>query len=109
MPTSAHLPAPWRQAILAVTVAAALALPCAARAATDPATPQPSAPEPKVERLVHHDGWSRIEELRIGGQTRTIEVRTRSGLPSYEVRPIDPGVSDDRSGAGTRRWRVTDF
>ena len=95
----------WAAAAAALTVA--LALPCAA--AADAVAPTPTKPEPTVERLVHHDGWSRIEELRIGGQTRTIDVRTRSGLPGYEVRPIDPGVSDDRSGAGTRRWRVTDF
>lgn len=83
----------------------------AASAVAQPAAepPAPRAPEPKVERILHQDGHTRVEELRIGGQTRSIDVRTRSALPGYEVRPIDPGVSDERSGAGSRRWRVLDF
>lgn len=68
-----------------------------------------AAVEPKVERFVHQDGYSRIEELRVGGLTRSIGVQTRSAVPGYEVRPIDPGVADERSGAGKRRWRVLDF
>lgn len=92
-------------------LALAFALPsgfAAAQSAPDAAA-TPAAPEPKVERLVHQDGHSRIEELRVGGQTRSIDVRTRSAVPGYEVRPIDPGVGDERSGAGSRRWRVLDF
>ena len=105
---TAPLPHPCtRRAAAVATLTAALVLPCTA--AADAAMPAPTKPEPKVERLVHHDGWSRIEELRIGGQTRTIDVHTRSSIPGYEVRPIDPGVSDDRSGAGARRWRVLHF
>lgn len=83
----------------------------AGSAVAQPAAEPPAhrAPEPKVERILHQDGHTRVEELRIGGQTRSIDVRTRSALPGYEVRPIDPGVSDERSGAGSRRWRVLDF
>jgi len=92
-------------------LALAFALPwgiAAAQSAPDAAATA-TATEPKVERLVQQDGLSRIEELRVGGQTRSIDVHTRSAVPGYEVRPIDPGVSDDRSGAGSRRWRVLDF
>lgn len=89
------------------------ALACAALAGFAHAQPAPQAsdprPEPKVERFVHHDGLSRIEELRIGGRTRSIEVQTRSGLAGYEVRPIDPAQDDRRSGAGQRQWRVMAF
>ncbi len=76
-------------------------------AGTEP--PAPRYPEPKVERLVHADGLSRVEELRVGGQTRRIEVQTRSAVPGYEVRPIDGARSDEMSGAGMRRWRVVQF
>ncbi|TSE21483.1 hypothetical protein Talka_00158 [Tepidimonas alkaliphilus] len=72
-------------------------------------TPPSGGPEPKVERLIHADGYSRIEELRIGGRTRSIEVQTRSAVPGYEVRPIDPAQDDRRSGAGQRQWRVLAF
>ncbi|MDM7456866.1 MAG: hypothetical protein P3W97_006345 [Tepidimonas sp.] len=95
----------------AIGVAAVL-LACAATAqpaGSPPPTATAMAPEPKVERLVQQDGHSRIEELRVGGQTRSIDVHTRSALPGYEVRPIDPGVEDQRSGAGSRRWRVLAF
>lgn len=89
---------------------AAVLFACSATAQpADSAPAAATAPEPKVERLVHQDGHSRIEELRVRGQTRTIDVRTRSALPGYEVRPIDPGVGDERSGAGSRRWRVLAF
>lgn len=74
-----------------------------------PQTSTRAAVEPKVERFVHQDGYSRIEELRVGGLTRSIGVQTRSAVPGYEVRPIDPGLADERSGAGKRRWRVLDF
>ncbi|MFN3612443.1 hypothetical protein [Tepidimonas sp.] len=89
---------------------AAVLFTCVATAQTaDSAPAAATAPEPKVERLLHQDGHSRIEELRVGGQTRSIDVRTRSALPGYEIRPIDPGVADERSGAGSRRWRVLAF
>ncbi|TSE36527.1 hypothetical protein Tchar_00152 [Tepidimonas charontis] len=94
--------------------AAAITGLCAATLAC--AQPAPSAeasaarfPEPKVERLIHADGHSRVEEWRIGGQTRSIEVQTRSALPGYDVRPIDGARPDELSGAGTRRWRVLRF
>ncbi len=77
--------------------------------AADAEPPAPRFPEPKVERLVHGDGLSRVEELRIGGQTRRIEVQTRSALPGYDVQPIDGARSDELSGAGTRRWRLLRF
>lgn len=96
-----------RRALLVATCAAACGLAAAQPAAAPAATP--GAPEPKVERLVHGDGLSRIAELRVGGRTRSIEVQTRSALPGYEVRPIDPAQDDRRSGAGQRQWRVLAF
>jgi len=66
-------------------------------------------PEPTTERIVHHDAGSRIEELRVGGQTRSIEVETNSRVPGYRVQPIDPAQSPNKSGAGKSSWRVLNF
>lgn len=66
--------------------------------------------EQKTERIVHHDAGSRIEELRVGGQTRSIEVQTNSRVPSYQVQPIDPARGlDDKGPTGKSSWRVLKF
>ncbi len=66
--------------------------------------------EQKTERIVHHDAGSRIEELRVGGQTRSIEVQTNSRVPGYQVQPIDPARSlDDKGSTGKSSWRVLKF
>jgi len=70
----------------------------------------------KVERLVHEDSGSRIEEVRYGGQTESITVQPKAPLPGYEVTPPTMArnpAGDDRSGrsgsGGTRFWNVFKF
>ena len=70
----------------------------------------------KIERLVHEDAGSRIEEVRYGGQTESITVQTKSGLPEYQVEPPNLArnrPTQDRSGrsevGGTRYWNVLKF
>lgn len=53
----------------------------------------------KIERIRHEDSGSRIDELRVGGETQQITVTTRSRLPAYEVRPKD----------GKSLWTVRGF
>lgn len=66
--------------------------------------------EQKTERIVHQDRGSRIEELRVGGQTRSIQVDTNSQIPGYQVQPIDPAQStQDKGAAGKSSWRVIRF
>jgi hypothetical protein len=66
--------------------------------------------EQKTERIVHQDAGSRIEELRVGGQTRTIEVQTNSRVPGYQVQPLNPAQSADGPGStGKSSWRVLNF
>lgn len=83
-------------------------------------TPAPAQADPvrtleqKTERITHEDKGSRIEELRVGGETRRIEVQTKSGLPGYEVQPDStdqPANSlGQRTGnAGKASWRVLSF
>ena len=47
--------------------------------------------EPRVERIVVEDAGSRVDELRVGGQTQHITVQPKTGtpLPAYEVRAND--------------------
>lgn len=93
-----------------------LALPALAQTAAPP--PDGTAvlpPGPRVERLTHEDALSRIDELRVGGQTQRIDVQPKNGAPAYE---IDPLRSDDALGesqgqrtgnAGKSRWRILNF
>ena len=72
--------------------------------------------EAKVERIVIEDSGSRIEELRVRSQTRSIHVRTKGALAGgYEVLPADPardsapGPSNGTGSSGQRVWKVLAF
>ena len=82
-----------------------------ANAQTDPASPQRKPPvERKTEVITHEDKGSRIEELRVGGETKRIDVETKSGVPGYQIQPQDAGASTDGKGsAGKSSWRVLKF
>ncbi|GAB2732115.1 hypothetical protein GCM10027019_09350 [Melaminivora jejuensis] len=45
----------------------------------------------RVQRIVVEDSGSRVDELRVGGQTHSITVQPKTGaaLPSYEVKAHD--------------------
>ncbi|WP_124538796.1 hypothetical protein [Piscinibacter terrae] len=70
--------------------------------------------EPKVQRTVIEDDATRIEELKVRGQTQRITV-TPKGLKSYEILPADQGrdmsdsASSQRGAAGKRVWHVMSF
>jgi hypothetical protein len=76
---------------------------------------QTSGPNERIERIRHEDAGSRIDELRVGGQTRNITVQPKNGAPSYEVAPARGGedMSDTNSGSsastGRSRWRLLSF
>ena len=78
----------------------------------------PASPGQKLERISHEDAGSRVDEVRVGGQTRQIDVTTKSGMPAYQVAPADNAVgpsapAGERSGgtgsAGRSSWRVLSF
>lgn len=91
----------------------------AASAQTPAAAPTPAespkSVEQRSERLVHMDSGSRVEELRVGGETRSIDVQTRGALPGYQVTPQtgnqapDAGLGSRAGGAGRSSWRVLNF
>jgi hypothetical protein len=102
--------------IFLLATCSGLALPGFAQ--TPPAAvPQqdPERPLPRVERITHEDKLSRIEELRVGGQTQSIEVQPKNGAPAYNIAPLrntdaSGGGPNQRSGnAGKSSWRVLNF
>ena len=71
--------------------------------------------EPKVEYIRIEDDSVRIDELRVGGQTQTIEVQPKSGLPAYQISPAGGAKSSPSqrdlpaSAQGVRTWNILSF
>lgn len=69
----------------------------------------------QIERIRIEDAGSRVEELRVGGETQSITVQPKNGLPEYEMQPTDGArarvfARDGLSGAqGQRVWNVFKF
>jgi len=70
--------------------------------------------EPRVQYTLIEDDATRIEELKVRGQTQRITVSPK-GLKSYEILPADQGrdMSDgagsQRGAAGKRVWHIFTF
>ena len=72
--------------------------------ASSPPVPAASAAQrAPVEQLTEtiriEDASNRIDEVRVGGETRSITVQPKGGMPSYQVAPA----------SGERRWNVLGF
>lgn len=70
--------------------------------------------EQRTERIHLEDGGNSVDELRVGGQTKTITVQPKgSDLPAYEVQPSDGVRNRSRNGAetttGPRVWNLMKF
>lgn len=80
--------------------------------APEAASPVPKAPEQTIERIRHEDKGARIDELRVGGETKTITVRPKGNAPAYEVAPEsnnrNPAGSDGQ-GEGKTRWNILKY
>ena len=94
------------------------AAPATARApALEPATnPSSRRPEAAIQRIRTEDAGSRIDEVRVGGETQSITVQPKTNVPAYEVLPSDStkggGTAPSTSGAGStgkRVWNVLKF
>ena len=59
-----------------------------------------------IERIRVEDKGSRIDELRVGGQTQSISVQPKNDMPAYEIRPADPQGSQS---SGHRVWTFGRF
>ena len=63
--------------------------------------PPRGRPDQQIERIHHEDAGSRIDELRVGGESKSITVKPKGDAPAYEVAP----ESNNRNPAGTDRER----
>jgi hypothetical protein len=70
----------------------------------------------RTERIRVEDGGSRVDELRVGGQTQSITVQPKgSDMPEYEVQSPDGARSRSGSNSGAetntapRVWNVMKF
>ncbi len=79
-----------------------------------PATAQ--RPDQRIERIRTEDAGSRIDELRVGGETQSIQVSPKGGMPAYDVVPERSNsqlTRGERSSTGntggTRVWKVLGF
>ncbi len=78
--------------------------------------PASRRPEQAIQRIRTEDAGSRIDELRVGGETQSITVQPKANVPAYEVLPSDStrggGTEPSKSGAGatgSRVWNVLKF
>ncbi|ABM36791.1 conserved hypothetical protein [Polaromonas naphthalenivorans CJ2] len=114
-----------KTALRLLLVAALAALPLAAAmaqtSAPGSATPAqakkpvgPARPDKKIERIRTEDAGTRIDELRVGGETQKITVQPKTGGAAYEVKPAEgargaapAAASNDTNGS--RVWNVLKF
>ena len=106
-------------AVVLFLAAAPLQAQTAPAPAAEPAA-QGRGGEPEVREAVIEDAGSRIEELRVRGETQRIVVQSKAGGPKiaggrYEVIPADGGrdlaigPTTPRGAIGQRVWRVMQF
>jgi hypothetical protein len=111
---------------LVFTAALPLATLCAAQAPAQPAqaASSPAAapvassgrPDQTIQRIRIEDAGSRIDEVRVGGETQSITVQPKTGtnVPAYEVKPSDtargaaPSTYKNDTN-GSRVWNVLKF
>ena len=82
-----------------------------ARADTQAAAPA-GRPDQTIQRIRTEDAGSRIDEVRVGGQTQSITVQSKVGdnIPEYEVKPLSAAPSTSNSDTtGSRVWNVLKF
>lgn len=115
-----NLPAPRLPTLLLpALLGALLALPAGAQtvapAADAPRSPAATAPGDRIERITNEDALTKIQELRVGGQTQSIDVEPKNGAPAYQIAPQPAGALPGETGgkptgnAGRSSWRVLSF
>jgi hypothetical protein len=73
--------------------------PSTAPAGVSRPVPVTTVVEKRTERIRIEDAGSSIDELRVGGETRSITVQPKGDMPSYQVQP----------GSGQRSWKIAVF
>lgn len=67
-----------------------------------------------IQRIRIEDAGSRIDELRVGGQTEQITVQPKTNVPPYEIKPAEGARGTAPAAAsgdtnGSRVWNVLKF
>jgi hypothetical protein len=103
-----------RTAFLSAVFAGAAALAHAAPPMVQ--EPQPLDPKKnqKIERIHVEDNAVKIDETRYAGQTESVTVQPKDGMPAYQILPPNPDRSpayDTRRATpgGERVWNVFHF
>jgi hypothetical protein len=101
--------------IAALALGLCLAMPVQAQVAPAETPREAASPRDRIERITHEDKLTRIDEVRVGGQTQSIDVQPKNGAPAYQIQP-DNGAANagdiggKRSGnAGRSSWRLFNF
>jgi len=74
-------------------------LPAHADSRTAAASASSKVIEQRAERIHVEDASTSIDELRVGGETRSIKVQPKGGMPAYEIAPSN----------GERSWKILGF
>ena len=105
-------PVPARLLLLLGSLASAAALAQApAQLPAPDAAPAKKIPDQTIERIRHEDAGSRIDELRVGGETKSITVQPKGDAPPYQVAPDsnnrNPASTDRKDGPGG--WNILKY
>lgn len=79
-----------------------------------PAAAPSGRPDQAIQRIRTEDAGTRIDELRVGGETQQILVQPKTGGAAYEVKPAEgargsaPGSTSNDTN-GSRVWNVLKF
>lgn len=102
-----------RRSLAALALGSCTSLTALAQVAPVETPREPASPRDRIERITHEDSLTRIDEVRVGGQTQSIDVTPKNGAPAYQIQPDTPGSTDSsgkRTGnAGRSSWRVLNF
>lgn len=77
--------------------------------------PARGRPDQRIEKIRTEDAGSRIDEVRVGGQTQSITVSPKADVPGYHIQPTEgarahPSKRDgSESSSGSRVWNVLKF
>lgn len=117
-----HLSNLWQTAAVIVLVAVSFVtcpIAGAQTAASVPDAPKAAPierPQKATERIRTEDAGSRIDEVRVGGETQSISVQPKTGssVPAYEVLPSgstkgSAPASSSGGTTGSRVWNVLKF
>ncbi|MGQ2922121.1 MAG: hypothetical protein ACT6SF_06150 [Hydrogenophaga sp.] len=104
-----------RHPAAALALGLCLALPALAQVAPAETPPPAATARDNIERITHEDKLTRIDELRVGGQTQSIEVQPKNGAPAYQIQPDNGNATGGETGgkrtgnAGRSSWRILNF